>query len=163
MCRIFGTGILPLEQSLIDVQANVVTLHCNPLKLGCVGYLIAGDVPDIHHVLQQGQCSKKQYLACSAARSVLDKATCMLWNADENERCQSVCMVRIHPEQQRTTTADCPACASIKRQVGFEQFDLIHAVTVGTITRESYLPMAMRLKWSPTTSKAQLNASLVKV
>ena len=53
-CRISGKKILPVQQSLIDMQANVIALHCKILKLDCVGYLIPGDVPDIHEVLQQG-------------------------------------------------------------------------------------------------------------
>ena len=54
-CRVFGTSILPPQQSLIDMQANVIALHCQILKLGCEGYLIPGNVPDLHAVLQQGQ------------------------------------------------------------------------------------------------------------
>ena len=69
----------------------------------------------------------------------------MLSNADWSERCQSTCMVQIYPEQGRTTAADCAACASVQRQTGYEQFDLIHAVTVGSITRHSHLPMAVKL------------------
>ena len=77
--------------------------------------------------------------------------------------CLATCMLQISPEADMTHAADCPACASLPRQTGFEQFDAVHAVVVVSINRHSFLPNAMRLKWNPSTSKAQLTADLAKV
>lgn len=72
-------------------------------------------------------------------------------------------MLHIVPEAEQTHAADCAACASLQSQTGFDQFDAVHAVVVVNISRRSFLPNAMRLKWTPSSSKAQLTSDLAKV
>ena len=88
---------------------------------------------------------------------------CLIAGQFDPTICQSTCVLQIYPEAARGHAADCAACTSIERQIGFAQFDAVHSVVVATITRDSFLPNAMRLKWLPSNSKAQWTADLSQV
>ena len=71
------------------------------------------------------------------------------------ELCQAVCMVQIFPSSKAEAVSSCPACILMAPEPGFQQYDVVHALLEGSVHRNSYIPMVMRLRWFPTTSGPQ--------
>lgn len=77
--------------------------------------------------------------------------------------CQTVCMVQIFPLSAKEALTDCPACTGLQPELGFQQFDIVHAMMEISINQESYIPTTMRLRWFPTTAGPQLAAGGLEV
>lgn len=129
----------------------------------CCCHGLCGDVTVVAVLCCAGQGDRCQTVCIFQTPQQGRQTVFLLCCAGPAERCQSICMLQILPGSSKASPADCPACAAIQQQTGFERFDLLHAVVVANIRRQSHLPMAMRLKWSPTTIKAQLTANVVGV
>ena len=61
-------------------------------------------------------------------------------------------MVQYYPLNMKQNLTDCPACISQQPEVGYEQYDNVHAMLEVYINRSSLIPEVMRLRWFPTTS-----------
>ena len=77
--------------------------------------------------------------------------SCLLY-ADEDSRqlCETVCMVQYFPVDVKEHVTDCKACAAQQSEVGYEQYDQLHAMLEVSINSNSLLPEVMRLRWFPT-------------
>lgn len=76
----------------------------------------------------------------------------LLADEDSDKLCQTVCMVQYFPLDLKQNLTDCPACVNQQAEVGYEQYDNVHAMLEVSINRSSLLPEVMRLRWFPTTS-----------
>ena len=76
----------------------------------------------------------------------------MLADEDPDKLCQTVCMVQYFPLSMKQNLTDCPACVNQQAELGYEQYDNVHAMFEISINRSSLLPEVMRLRWFPTTS-----------
>ncbi|DBA75882.1 TPA: Serine/threonine-protein kinase Nek3 [Trebouxia sp. C0004] len=128
--RITGHGILPLKQGLIDIQAEVLATHCPLFEYEGRGFLVTGSAPT--------QYSYNDLL------QMKDK--------DAEKLCETVCMVQYYPLNMKQNLTDCPACIIHQPEVGYEQYDNVHAMFEVHINRSSLIPEVMRLRWFPTTS-----------
>ncbi len=61
-------------------------------------------------------------------------------------------MVQYYPLDMKQNLTDCPACINQQPEVGYEQYDSVHAMLEVYINRSSLIPEVMRLRWFPTTS-----------
>lgn len=128
--RITGHGILPLKQGLIDIQAEVLATHCPLFEYEGRGFLVTGSAPT--------QYSFNELL--------------QMQDEDAQKLCETVCMVQYYPLNMKQNLTDCPACISQQPEVGYEQYDNVHAMLEVYINRSSLIPEVMRLRWFPTTS-----------
>ncbi len=61
-------------------------------------------------------------------------------------------MVQYYPLNMKQNLTDCSACIIQQPEVGYEQYDNVHAMLEVHINRSSLIPEVMRLRWFPTTS-----------
>ena len=61
-------------------------------------------------------------------------------------------MVQYFPLNMKQNLTDCPACVHQHQEVGYEQYDNVHAIFEVSVNRSSLVPEVMRLRWFPTTS-----------
>ena len=86
-------------------------------------------------------------------------------NADENSArlCETVCMVQYFPMHLKENLTDCPACIAQQAEVGYEQYDHLHAMLEVSINSSSLLPEVMRLRWFPTSDDPVFSESGIQV
>ena len=72
-------------------------------------------------------------------------------------------MVQIFPYSMKEAVSDCPACTRMDPQTGFEQYDVVHALLKVSVHKDSFIPLAMRLRWFPSTSGPQFADAGIQV
>lgn len=77
--------------------------------------------------------------------------------------CQTICMVQYYPLYEKQNLTDCAACINQQPEVGYEQYDNVHAMLEVSVNRSSLLPEVMRLRWFPTTSDPIFSESGIQV
>ena len=86
-------------------------------------------------------------------------------DADENsaQLCETVCMVQYFPIHSKGNLTDCSACIAQQPEVGYEQYDHLHAMLEVSINSSSLLPEVMRLRWFPTSDDPVFSESGIQV